>query len=103
MNNNESTIIVNGVEYVRKGEAFEESDHVCVIADRGWIFEGHIDPEHDGNGIALTGASVVRKWSNGRGIGGLANAEYKDEYTLDYIGDIAVYEHAVLAVIPLRW
>lgn len=36
------TVIVNGVEYV-------ESDHVCVIADRGWIFEGRRVP-CDGDG-----------------------------------------------------
>lgn len=28
-------INVNGVEYVKRDEAVSESEHVCIIADRG--------------------------------------------------------------------
>ncbi len=97
------SIIVDGIEYIEKGEGYKDREHVCVIADRGWIFEGHVDPDWDGDGIKLTGANVVRRWDNGLGIGGLADPEHKDDYTLDAIGDLHVYGHAVLAVIPLRW
>lgn len=76
----------------------KDMEHVCVIADRGWIFEGWKDS--DGT---LHESSVVRSWLNGRGIGGLANPDYKDEYTLDYIGDIRIAPHAVIAEIPLGW
>ena len=93
-------ININGTVYVEKAEAYADSEHVCVIADRGWIFEGY---REGGDGFKLTDAHVVRKWTNGLGIGGLADPEHKDEYTLDEIGCIEVMPHAVLAVVPLRW
>ena len=101
------TINIDGVEYVKKEDIhnfseFPETEHVAVICDRGWIFEGHATTLYNG-GMRLTGAHVVRKWSNGRGIGALAKDEYKDDYTLDEVGAIELYAHAVLAVIPLEW
>lgn len=94
-------IEINGEEYVKASE-FGDSEHVCVIADRGWIFEG-MKAGGEGGSLKLTGASVVRRWSNGLGIGGLADPGHKGDYTLDYIGDIEVMPRAVLAIIPLRW
>lgn len=94
------TININGKEYIEKPEDYNDSNHVCVIADRGWIFEGYQDQE-DLN--RLTNAHVVRKWSNGLGIGGIAKPEHKDDYTLDYIGCIDINRRAVIAVIPLEW
>lgn len=93
------TININGKEYVEKAEDYRPSEHVCVIADRGWIFEGMSDPE---NPCRLTNAHVVRKWSNGLGIGGIAKAAHKDDYTLDEIGCIEVSSRAVIAVIPIE-
>lgn len=45
-------ITVNGVEYVPKASAPEvvDSEHVCVIATNGWIFEGHCVEREDGDG-----------------------------------------------------
>lgn len=37
-------------------------EHVCVIADRGWVFEGYRAP---GAGMRLIDAHVVRRWDNG--------------------------------------
>lgn len=93
-------INVNGVEYVKRDEAVSESEHVCIIADRGWIFEGRRDPESP---YELHDAHVVRRWSNGLGIGGLADPDHKDEYTLDALGSVSVNSGAVIAVIPLGW
>lgn len=93
------TININGKEYVEKDEGYRPSEHVCVIADRGWIFEGYMQ---DGEGFRLTGAHVVRKWSNGLGIGGIAKAEHKDGYVLDEVGCIEVSSRAVIAVIPIE-
>ena len=87
-------------------------NHIIVIATNGWIFEGYRPPhgfghcgrcrETGSNGyIRLTDASVVRSWINGRGIGGLADPQYKAEYTLDPVGDMTVY--GVVAVIECRW
>lgn len=74
----------------------------CVIIENGWILIGDTK-EAATNALHLADASVVRKWNNGRGIGGIAKAEYKDEYTLDYIGDVEIYQSKVLFVIPCEW
>lgn len=94
------TMNINGKEYVEKTEVYKESEHVCVIADRGWIFEGY---KQDDAGCKLSGAHVVRRWDNGLGIGGLAKAEHKDDYTLDEIGCIEINHRAIIAIIPLEW
>lgn len=96
------TININGKDYVPVEDAPEvvESDHVCVIATNGWIFEGYA-VSREGGAITLAGASVVRRWDNGRGIGGLAKAEHKDDYTLDPCGTVRV--HAIVAEIALEW
>lgn len=41
---------IDGVEYVPASEsaAFNNSDHVCIIADRGWIFEGYREGNEGG-------------------------------------------------------
>ena len=92
---------IDGVEYVPASEVmtYSDSEHVCVIADRGWIFEGYRKSDE----YKLSNAHVVRKWSNGLGIGGIAKPEHKDDYTLDDIGCIEFLPHAVIAVIPLEW
>lgn len=96
-------ITVNGVEYVKLSDVkYIDLDHVCVIADRGWIFEGQRVSCKDG-GVRLVDAHVVRKWSNGKGIGGLADPKYKNDYTLDEVGQIEIAARAVIAIIPLRW
>lgn len=96
------TININGKDYVPVEDAPEavKSDHVCVIAASGWIFEGRA-VSREGGAITLAGASVVRRWDNGLGIGGLAKAEHKDDYTLDACGTVRV--HAVVAEIALGW
>lgn len=64
-----------------------DTRHRIVIADQGWIFIGHALPPHTPVApITLTNASVVWSWSNGKGIGGLA--EDPDGYTLDPVGTL---------------
>ena len=96
------TININGKDYVSVEDApgVVESDHVCVIATNGWIFEGDA-VSREGGAVTLAGASVVRRWDNGRGIGGLAKAEHKDDYALDPCGTVRVC--AVVAEIALEW
>lgn len=98
------TININGTDYVRLDEVCSapEYDHVCVIADNGWIFEGKCGYDLVGD-IALRDAHVVRKWSNGLGIGGLADPAHKDDYTLDKLGEVNVYREKIVAVFPLEW
>lgn len=96
------TVNINGREYIARDGArvVRESDHVCVIATNGWIFEGRAVERGEGS-ILLAGASVVRRWDNGLGIGAIAEAEHKDDYTLDACGTVRV--HAVVAEIALGW
>ena len=92
---------MDGVEYYTKDELvvpeFRESEHVIAICDRGWIFEGRMAERY-----RLTDAHVVRRWDNGRGIGGLQRAKYKDEYILDPLpAGIELHDSAVIAVLPI--
>lgn len=96
------TININGTEYV-PADSLKLGNHVCVICTNGWIFEGYIDKEASTDTMRLRKSHVVRKWSNGRGIGGLAKAEYKDEYTLDEVGSMAINPPAIISVIYLEW
>ena len=97
-------ITVNGKTYVEKtGNEIKpavDTDHVIIIAQRGWIFEGYKDKAKK-NEIVLLNANVVRSWSNGKGIGGLA--ESKDGYTLDAVGTIRFPNEAIIASIDCRW
>lgn len=68
-----------------------------VVLEYGWILCGILT----GNG--LEDAAVVRRWNNGRGIGGLAKAEYKNEYTLDPVGSVEINPDKVLYTITCEW
>ena len=74
----------------------------CYILESGWIIEGKLKREGTGI-ISLKDAYVVRKWSNGRGIGGIAKKKYRNEYTLDEIGEVEIMMNKVLFVIPIDY
>jgi len=100
------TIEINGETYIKADDSkklVDWSAHVCVICTNGWIFEGYETYLPDAAQTELASASVVRKWTNGRGIGGLAKPEYKDEYTLDPVGTIRIREAAIIGRISLGW
>lgn len=91
------TININGKDYVEKSAQFEESEHVICICDRGWIFEGRMTERYK-----LSDAHVVRKWTNGLGIGGLQSADTRGDYTLDALpAGIELNPSAVIAVLPI--
>lgn len=98
------TITLNGKEYVeydaKQIKPAVETDHIIVIAQRGWIFEGHRD-KNVKDKIQLLNANVVRSWSNGKGIGGLCKKNYKKDYTLDEVGTVSFPKEAVIAVIDI--
>lgn len=104
--NKQEIITLNGKNYVEYDASKEilkpalETDHIIVIAQRGWIFEGYQDKSVTDK-IQLLKANVVRSWNNGKGIGGLA--ESKNGYTLDPVGDISFFASAVIAVINIKW
>jgi len=100
---NIKTVEINGEQYVRMVDAnIANTTHIIVIAQRGWIFEGHKDTEITDK-IRLYNANVVRSWHNGRGIGGFTKQEYKDEYTLDYAGTVDFAPEGVICVIYCEW
>lgn len=76
--------------------------NICVVCEYGWIIKGERYKWSDGV-LFLQNASVVRQWTNGKGIGGIAKAENKDEYTLDYIGNVDIMESKILFTIPCEW
>ncbi len=75
---------------------------ITIVCEYGWIIKGTKVSEND-NLIDLKDASVVRRWTNGKGIGGIAKAENKDEYTLDKIGDVTICKSKILFIIPCEW
>ena len=76
--------------------------HLIVVCEAGWIICGK-QTEANEVSLELKEASVVRRWNNGKGIGGLAKEKYKDNYMLDEIGDVAIRQSKVLFTIPCEW
>lgn len=100
------TITLNGKEYIeydpnnKDVKPAVETDHVIIIAQRGWIFEGQKDKSVKDK-IQLLNANVVRSWSNGKGIGGLCNKSNKSDYKLDLVGTISFPNEAIIAQIDI--
>ena len=76
--------------------------NTCFVCEYGWIVIGK-ETERTTDQITLSEASVVRRWSNGKGIGGIAKKANKSEYVLDAIGDVVIYANKVLFEIPCEW
>ncbi len=76
--------------------------NIIVICESGWILCGTLMVETESK-IDLANAYVVRRWENGRGIGGLAKEEYKSEYMLDELGDVIIYKNKVIYIIDCEW
>ena len=77
--------------------------NTIFVCENGWIICGAEKADTRGTQIHLENAFVVRRWSNGRGIGALAREEYKHEYTLDEIGAVDIFANKVLFEIPCEW
>ena len=93
-------LTIDGVDYY----AAQNGKNKVVIMPYGWIFVGEdITSDGDAN-ITLQNASVVRKWTNGKGIGALASKEYKGDYTLDKCyGNLILPKSSVIAAIECEW
>jgi len=102
----QETIELNGKKYVefdpnkKDVQPAVDTDHIIVIAQRGWIFEGYKDKSVTDK-IQLLNANVVRSWSNGKGIGGLCNKGNKSDYKLDPVGTISFPNEGVIAIIDI--
>ena len=75
---------------------------LCIVCEYGWIIKGIVAEETEST-TKLKDASVVRRWTNGKGIGAIAKAENRNEYTLDPIGDVEILKDKVLFLIPCEW
>ncbi len=102
----QETIELNGKTYIQFDpntkdiQPAVETDHIIVIAQRGWIFEGHRDTSVTDK-IQLLNANVVRSWSNQKGIGGLCKKTLKSEYKLDEVGTISFANEGVICIIDI--
>lgn len=76
--------------------------NTCFVCEYGWIVIGK-EVNRTAENVILSDASVVRRWTNGKGIGGIAKVSNKDEYTLDAIGDVVIHQSKVLFEIPCEW
>lgn len=76
--------------------------NTIIVCEYGWILVGKMENPSTQTTL-LKEASVVRRWSNGKGIGGLAKAENKDEYILDEIGTVSIQTSKILFEIPCEW
>ena len=76
--------------------------NTIVVIESGWIMVGEMTNPSTQTTL-LKNASVVRRWNNGKGIGGLAKAENKHEYTLDPVGSVSIQTSKILFEIPCEW
>lgn len=77
-------------------------NNTIVVIESGWIMVGEMTNPSTQTTL-LKNASVVRRWDNGKGIGGLAKAENKHEYTLDFVGSVSIQTSKILFEIPCEW
>jgi len=102
----QETITLNGKTYIefdatkKDIQPAVETNHVIIIAQRGWIFEGYKDASVKDK-IQLLNANVVRSWSNGKGIGGLCKKALKSDYKLDEVGTISFANEAIIAELAI--
>ena len=75
--------------------------NTIIVCEYGWILVGK--KSISDIGVRLEEASVVRRWMNGKGIGGLAKEENKREYTLDAIGTAYINASKILFEIHCDW
>lgn len=77
-------------------------NNIIIVIESGWIMVGEMTMP-SAHTTLLKNASVVRRWNNGKGIGGLAKAENKHEYTLDPVGSVSIQTSKILFEIPCEW
>ena len=79
-----SSIVVNGVEYVPKHQQKQEIGEVrIIVADRGWVFVGNCTDEENGD-VTIRNCNNIRQWGTTRGLGELVNGPTKNTVLDDY-------------------
>lgn len=77
-------------------------NNTIIVCECGWILIGKMENPSSQTTL-LKEASVVRRWSNGKGIGGLAKAENKHGYILDEVGTVSIQTSKILFEISCEW
>lgn len=98
---NHNTLILNGVEYVRKDSvntAVPLGQKRIVIADRGWIFVGDCEDHEDGT-VTISNAKNIRRWGTTQGLGELVNGPIVGQTVADQYGTVRALPIAQINVI----
>lgn len=95
----ESTLTINGVEYVRKDSIPTQQaigDCRIIVADRGWVFVGNCEDHPDGS-VTITNCKNIRKWGTTAGLGELVNGP-RPATVADNYGTVRCLPVATIAV-----
>jgi len=70
-----------------------------VVLDRGFVYVGAVVESADR--IRISEAKNIRRWGTTKGLGELVAGPTRDT-VLDPVGEVIVYRHAVIHLIPCR-
>lgn len=93
------SIMIDDVKYVKESSITKIGGDVkIVIADRGFVFIGHI--EETTEFLIIRCAKSIRRWGTTKGLGELVNGPLQNT-VLDLIGEIKVPARAVIGMISV--
>jgi hypothetical protein len=72
--------------------------HIAVL-DRGFVYVGQVTEYPDR--IVITKARNIRRWGTTNGLGELRDGPLS-ETQLDIVGEVIVYRHSVMHLIPCK-
>ena len=99
METSAETMIVNGVEYVKRDSQPEKdiiSDIKIVVLQRGWIVVGRF--ERKDTQCKLHNASVVRTWGTTNGLGEIAEGGPTSSTKLDKCKGIVEFDYMTVVL-----
>ena len=92
------TIIVNGVEYVKKDVGAEDQIQIVVL-DRGFVYIGRVKVE--GDFVVIRSAKNIRQWGTAKGLGELVNGPLSAT-KLDDAGTVRAPLRALISLIDVE-
>lgn len=92
------TIKIDDVEYVRKGKPSPLGPIKIIVADRGFVYIGHMTETADF--ITLSRARNIRVWGTTKGLGELTQGPCAGT-KLDIVGGIRFPMRAVISIIDV--
>lgn len=102
---NPQTISIDDVLYVRADSvpAGDPPPVRIVVADRGWVFVGHV--VEDDEGILISNAKCIRYWGTDEknpGLGHLAANGPTSKTKLDPSGTVRIPRHAIMLTLDAK-